>query len=49
MLSEYVVRAAAGRMCRSCKQWGGVRKSHEGQTLDERTYDELPTIRQDPR
>jgi protein gp37 len=25
------------------KQWGGVRKSRNGRTLDGRTYDEMPT------
>lgn len=26
------------------KQWGGVRKSQAGRTLDGRTYDEMPTV-----
>jgi protein gp37 len=26
------------------KQWGGVRKSQEGRTLDGRTYDEMPAL-----
>ena len=30
------------------KQWGGVRKSAAGRTLDGRTYDELPTSSRNP-
>lgn len=30
------------------KQWGGVRKSKNGRTLDGRTYDEMPTAHLSP-
>lgn len=30
------------------KQWGGVRKSETGRTLDGRTYDEFPSVPANP-
>jgi len=46
MKREWVI--SVRRQCRKqnvpffFKQWGGVRKSKNGRTLDGRTYDEMP-------